>query len=57
VVVAKSARVSDSAIGLVVTRHLEGQNVRVLMTASSALAFGGGFGLALGLLLWLRRPR
>ena len=58
VVVGQSVSVRDSVIGLVVTPHLEGSNVRVLMDVRAALAFGAGVGVVLALMgLWGRRTR
>jgi hypothetical protein len=56
VVVGGSVQVRDSAIGLVLTPHLEGQNVRVLIGTPAALAFGAGAALVFSLIgLWRRR--
>jgi hypothetical protein len=55
VLLGKSVTARDSAIGLVVTPHLEGTNVRVLMGPQAALAFGAGVGLVLALARFLGR--
>ncbi len=54
VVAAGSARVRDSAIGLLVTPHFEGEGVRVLMGPRAAFAFGAGLGLVLTVVRLLR---
>ncbi len=57
-VVGQSVSVRDSAIGLVVAKHLEGSNVRVMMDVRGALAFGASLGAVLALMrLWGRRTR
>jgi hypothetical protein len=56
VVVAGAVKARDSIIGLALSPRLEGENIRVLMTAPAALAFGAGLGLVLALArLWGRR--
>ena len=55
VVMTRVARVSDSAIGFLIAREVQPNNVRVLFGVREALAFGAAAGLALALVLGLRR--
>ena len=56
IVAGGSVHVRDSAVGLLLTPHFEGQGVRVLMNQKTAFAFGAGAALVLSLLgLWRRR--
>ena len=54
-VVTRLAEVHDSAVGFLIAREVRGQNIRVLFGAREALAFGAAAGLALALVLGLRR--
>ena len=51
VVAAQSAQISDSAVGVLLARQVNAQNVRVLLGTREALAFGA----AAGVVLWLLR--
>ena len=56
IVAGGSVHVRDSAIGLLLTPHFEGQGVRVLLSPPAAFAFGAGAALVLSLVgLWRRR--
>jgi len=56
IVAGGSVHVRDSAIGLLLAGHVEGQGVRVLMNQKAAFAFGAGAALVLSLFgLWRRR--
>ena len=56
IVVGGSVHVRDSAVGLLLTPHFEGQGVRVLLGPQAAFAFGAGAALVLSLFgLWRRR--
>jgi hypothetical protein len=50
VVAARSAAISDSAVGVLLARDVEARNVRVLFTVPAAIAFGAAAGAALWLL-------
>jgi hypothetical protein len=54
-VAARTAHVSDSAVGVLLARHVEARNVRVLFGLREALAFGAAAGAALALVLRWRR--
>jgi hypothetical protein len=54
--IARRARVRDSAIGILITPRLQSEGIHVLMGPRAGLAFGAGLGLVLGLFrLWRRR--
>ena len=54
-IVTRIAQVNDSTVGFLIAREVRGQNIRVLFGAREALAFGAAAGLALALVLGLRR--
>ena len=54
-VITRLAEVNDSAVGFLIAREVRGQNIRVLFGVREALAFGAAAGLALTLVLGLRR--
>ena len=54
---AKTVRVRDSAVGLVLAREFHGEGVRVLLGMRAALALGAGLGLGLTLFAAMRRRR
>ena len=54
-IVTRIAQVNDSAVGFLIAREVRGQNIRVLFGAREALAFGAAAGLALALVLGLRK--
>ena len=47
--VARSAEVEDSMVGVLIARHVDAKNVRVLLGWREALAFGA----AAGAVVWL----
>jgi hypothetical protein len=49
-VAARSARITDSVVGVLLARQIEASNVRVLFGVREALAFGAAAGAALWLL-------
>ena len=56
VVAAPTAHVSDSVIGVLLARHVDARNVRVLFGLREALALGAAAGAALAVLLrWRAR--
>ena len=56
IVAGGSVHVRDSAVGLLLTPHFEGQGVRVLLSPQAAFACGAGAALVLSLFgLWRRR--
>ena len=56
IVAGGSVHVRDSAVGLLLTPHFEGQGVRVLLSPQAAFAFGAGAALVLSLFgLWRGR--
>lgn len=55
VVMTRVARVDNSAIGFLIAREVQPNNVRVLFGLREAAAFGAAAGLALALVLGLRR--
>jgi len=55
IVAGGSVHIRDSAVGLLLTPHFEGQGVRVLLSPQAAFAFGAGAALVLSLFgLWRR---
>jgi hypothetical protein len=57
IVAGGSVHVRDSAIGLLLTPHFEGQGVRVLMGPQTAFAFGAGAALVFSILRFWSRHR
>ena len=47
--------ISDSAVGVLLARHVDARNVRVLFGLREAIAFGAAAGIALGLFKAFRR--
>jgi len=55
-VAAPRVEISDSAVGMLIARHVDAKNIRVLFGVREAIAFGAAAGAALWLLnLWRRR--
>jgi hypothetical protein len=55
-VAAREVEISDSAVGVLVARHVDARNVRVMFGLKEALAFGAAAGAILWLLTqWRRR--
>ena len=57
IVAGGSVHVRDSAIGVLLTPHFEGQGVRILMGPQAAFAFGAGLAVVFGVLRFWSRHR
>jgi hypothetical protein len=56
VAIAPRVEISDSAVGVILARHVDARNVRILFGLKEAAAFGAVAGATLWLLnLWRRR--